>query len=58
MLKREEKALRKLIEDWRTPRAMPYSSDSDFESGADHGRDDAADELTWLLERLLKGEKE
>lgn len=58
MLKREEKAFRKLIEKLRIPEALPYSSDPEFESGVDQGSDNAADEIEWLLDRLVKGEKE
>lgn len=54
MLKREEKALRTLIKKLREPQAMPYSSDPEFETGVDHGRDDAADELEWVLNDLVE----
>jgi len=54
MLKREEKALRKLIAELKVSEAMPYSSDPDFDSGVDHGRDNAAEELEWLLNDLVK----
>lgn len=57
MLKREEKALRALVEKLRKPEAMAYSSNPEFEDGCDSGRDDAADELTWLLNDLLKDKK-
>jgi len=57
MLKREEKALRELAEKLRIPEAMPYSSHPDLEDGCDQGRENAADELTWLLDELLKEKK-
>ena len=57
MLKREEKALRELMEKWMISEAMPYASDPDFEDGMDRGRENCADELEWLLNDLLKKEK-
>ena len=54
MRKREEKALRELIENLRKPKAMPYSSDTEFEDGVDIGRENAADEIEYLLNKLIK----
>ena len=53
MLKREEKALRELIVELRTSTAMAYSSNPEFEDGIDIGRERAADELEYLLTKLL-----
>jgi len=54
MLKREEKALKELIAKLKIPEAMPHSSQSNLEDGIDRGREDAADELEYLLGQLAK----
>jgi len=54
MLKREEKAIRKLIAGWNIGESLPYSSDPEFEDGIDRGRENCADELEYLLAELAK----
>ena len=58
MNKRDIEALEKLMEDWRSPNALPYSSDPEFESGMDCVYEDAADDLALLIKQLNKGKKD
>jgi len=53
MTKKEIKLLKEFIANMRIPQAMPYSSDPEWDSGADYGREDAADELKYLLKDKL-----
>jgi len=54
MKNKEIDLLRTLIKNLREPQALPYSSNPEFESGCDYGREDASDQLEWLLDELVK----
>ncbi len=58
MLKREEKALRELLAKWKVPEALSYASNPEHDDGIDMGRENAADELEYLLDRLVKVKKD
>ncbi len=52
MNSKDKKALKKLIESLREPQAMAYSSNPEYDDGVDYGRDDAADQLEYLIKEL------
>jgi len=54
MKTKDIKAFEKLINNLRSPGAMPDSSDPEFESGIDMGRENAADEIECLLAQLTE----
>ncbi len=49
---KDKKALKKLIETLREPQAMAYASNPEYEDGVDFGREDAADQLEYLIKEL------
>lgn len=49
---KDRAAFTKLIAELREPQAMAYSSNPDYEDGVDYGREDAADQLEYLIMQL------
>lgn len=49
---KDREAFKKLIAELRVPQAQAYSSHPDYEDGIDYGRDDAADQIEYLIKQL------